>query len=57
MAYAANPTYDLWSRLLYHVRFNTKLFVGGVGLVLVVFVLIADGMGGGGVSTHGGLRL
>jgi len=57
MAYAsANPASDLWSRLIYHVRFNTKVFVGGVGLVLVVLVLIVDGMGGGGVSTHGGLR-
>lgn len=59
MAYAsANPASDLWSRLIYHIRFNTKVFVGGVGLVLVALVLIVDGMGGGrGVSTHGGLRL
>lgn len=44
---------------MYHVRYNTKVFVGGVGLILVVLVLILDGMdaSGGGNVVHGGLRL
>ena len=43
---------------MYHVRYNTKLFVGGVGLILVVLVLILDGMDvGSGNVVHGGLRL
>lgn len=42
---------------MYHVRYNTKVFVGGVGLVLVVLVLILDGMDGGSSVGHGGLRL
>ena len=65
MAYAAaSPANTLWSKLVYYVRFNTKAFVAGVGLLLVVLVLITDGIGGGaggGVSiasaAHGGLRL
>lgn len=42
---------------MYHLRYNTKLFVGGIGLIFVVFLLIADETGGGVGGKHGGLRL
>jgi hypothetical protein len=57
MAYSVSPANDLWSKVMYNVMYNTKVFVGGMGLVLVVFVLILDGMDGGSSVGHGGLRL
>ena len=42
---------------MYHLRYNTKVFMGVVGLIFVVFVLILDDTNGGVGGKHGGLRL
>jgi hypothetical protein len=57
MAYSVSPATDAWSKLTYHIRYNTKVFVGGVGLILVVLLFILDGMDGGRSASNGGLRL
>jgi hypothetical protein len=57
MAYSVSPANDAWSKIMYHVRYNTRVFVGGVGMIMVVLILILDGMDGGSSVGHGGLRL
>ena len=52
-AYAAHSSVGtLWAKFVYYVRFNTKAFVAGVGMILLVLVLLTDGGSGpGGVYT------
>eukprot|EP00571_Detonula_confervacea_P002941 CAMPEP_0172311986 /NCGR_PEP_ID=MMETSP1058-20130122/16293_1 /TAXON_ID=83371 /ORGANISM="Detonula confervacea, Strain CCMP 353" /LENGTH=411 /DNA_ID=CAMNT_0013025321 /DNA_START=200 /DNA_END=1435 /DNA_ORIENTATION=- len=49
MAYAAHSSAGtLWSKLSHYVRFNTKKFVGGVGVILLLLVFLDDEMSSGG---------
>lgn len=49
MAYAAHsPASTIWANFMHFVRFNTKTFVAGVGMILLVLVYITDGMDGAG---------
>lgn len=49
MAYASHTSLGTqWSKFVYFVRYNTKTFVIGVGLVLVVLVLLMDSSDGSG---------
>lgn len=48
MAYASHTSLGTqWSKFVYYVRYNTKTFVIGVGLVLVMLVLLMDSSEGG----------
>lgn len=43
MAYASHSSAGtLWSKFVYWVRFNTKTFVAGVGVILLVLVMLTD---------------
>lgn len=56
MAYAGHsPAGALWSKFVYYVRFNTKAFVAGVGLLLLVVVFLTEGgREPGGILPDGG---
>ena len=57
MAYSAHsPLSNMWSKFMHYVRYNTKAYIGGLTLLLLVIVMLTDGGNGSIASNHSLIR-